>query len=86
MRAEQLTKPFQCLYVQSVFLGVTLATVKISILLFYRRIFVTTIFKRRVDAMMIVVSGWGISITIVSTLCENDKLSIPTPQAKIPKQ
>ena len=47
-------------------MGVGLAAIKISVLLFYRRIFVTKSFRRRVDAFVIVLIGWGISTVFVS--------------------
>ena len=46
---------------------IVLAAVKISILLFYRRIFVTRNFKWCVDIMIVILLIYGIGSTVVST-------------------
>ena len=56
----------QIMWVEGIFLCAALAAVKISILLFYRRIFVTRMFKRCVDIMVVVLVGWMISGIVVS--------------------
>lgn len=65
-------------------MGLVLASVKISVLLFYRRIFVTRTFKRSVDAMVILLSAWAASTVIVSaTPLPSSPLSTMTPNTDI---
>ena len=54
------------LWIGGIFLCIVLTAVKISILLFYRRIFTTKIFKRSVDVMIFILGGWVVATTVVS--------------------
>lgn len=63
---------YQCLWIEGLPLGICLASIKISVLLFYRRIFAVRAFKKWVDLMILVLIGWAISTVTVS------RPSIPT--------
>lgn len=65
---------FRCLWIEGLPLGICLASIKISILLFYRRIFVTKIFKRWIDVMTVVLIGWAVS-TIIALCLVADPIS-----------
>ena len=54
------------LWIGGIILCVVLSAVKISILLFYRRIFTTKTFKRCVDVMIFILAGWGVATMVVS--------------------
>ena len=54
------------IWIGGVILCIVLTAVKISVLLFYRRIFTTRTFKRCVDVMIVVLFGWGIATMVVS--------------------
>ena len=67
---------FQCLWIEVLPLGICLASIKISVLLFYRRIFAIRAFKRWVDLMILVLIGWAISTVTVSRQSIPDSLHI----------
>ncbi|KAI5925014.1 hypothetical protein F4810DRAFT_662535 [Camillea tinctor] len=57
-----------CLVVASLLTGIVLACVKISILLFYKRIFVTLKFRIAAWAAIVFVSCWGIAMFLIVLL------------------
>jgi hypothetical protein len=63
----------KCLWSAILFMTVSLALVKISVLLFYKRIFVTPRFTIALWISIALVSSWGIITTVVSSLrsCRN---------------
>ena len=58
----------QCLWIEGFPLRIGLATIKTSVLLFYRRIFITKNFRRCVDFTNAVIIAWCISMVLVSNL------------------
>jgi hypothetical protein len=61
-----ITKSLQCLLISSTILQVSLSVVKISILLFYKRVFPTPVFRTAAWIAIFVVSAWGIIFFFVS--------------------
>lgn len=56
----------QALWIEGFPLGIGLSVIKISILLFYYRLFTTPIFRLCVKALIWILIGWAISTVIVS--------------------
>ncbi|KAH5254333.1 hypothetical protein HBI25_136520 [Parastagonospora nodorum] len=57
-----ITKSLQCLFLASAIVQIPLSAVKISILLFYRRIFNVGMFRKVVFGVIALVSCWGIIV------------------------
>ncbi|CAI6331426.1 unnamed protein product [Periconia digitata] len=62
---SSVSKSLQCLFLASALVQIPLASVKISILLFYRRIFSVGIFKRIVIVVAGLIACWGIIIFVL---------------------
>lgn len=65
----------QCIWIEGLALAVCLTAIKISILLFYNRIFTIRPFRLSVYFAIIILTGWGVSTFVVS---------VPLPQREIP--
>lgn len=61
---KRLTRNPQCRYIDEVITTLNLGVVKISILLFYRRLFIVRPFKIASAVMITIVAGWAVSFTI----------------------
>ncbi|KAL2038434.1 hypothetical protein N7G274_008773 [Stereocaulon virgatum] len=70
---------YKCLWIEGIPLGIGLASIKISILFFYRRIFVTNSFKWSVNVMVAVLIGWGISTVLVQIFAGDPVQSVWNP-------
>lgn len=56
----------QCLWIEGLPLSICLPAIKISVLLFYNRIFTIKPFRRSVHVAVVVLTAWGISTFLVS--------------------
>ncbi|KAL9101691.1 MAG: hypothetical protein Q9163_003077 [Psora crenata] len=72
---------FKCLWILGLPLNISLASIKISVLLFYRRIFITPTFKRCADTMIVVLIGWAISTAIAQIFAGDPISSVWNPLA-----
>ncbi len=66
----------QLVYISSVYVQWPLATVKIGVLLFYKRIFATRVFRRFVWAAIAIVTTWGILFFLL-VLAQIDPIAFP---------
>ncbi|KAL8725041.1 MAG: hypothetical protein Q9181_006563 [Wetmoreana brouardii] len=60
---DMLTRYHQCRYVDEIVTTLNLGVIKLSILLFYRRLFIVKSFKIASAIMMAIVASWAVSFT-----------------------
>ncbi|KAJ5667373.1 hypothetical protein N7507_003237 [Penicillium longicatenatum] len=78
------TVSLRTLYIEGILLTASLTVIKVSILLLYRRIFVTPWFQITVWVYIGVLLAWGVAIIIVRLLCTNPISQIWDPKSVTP--